>query len=131
MRDEATNELLRRGRTALRLGAVALLLSTLLYYVLGCVVGMNARYEKSLFSLEDDRWQLSECLYASAITVTTVGYGDVLGTDLCQVWVDDAGRRRWESSTDGHQEAGFDPTTATHSPAWMRRSSSDRTCRCP
>lgn len=118
MRDEATSELLQRGRTALWLGTVALVLSTALYYFLGCLVGMNARHEKSLFSLEDDRWQWSECLYASAITVTTVGYGDVLGTDLCRVWVDEAGRRRWESSTDGHEDAGFDASTARLEADW-------------
>lgn len=118
MRDEVTAELLDRGRTALRLGLIALVLSTLAYYALGCVVGMNARGEKSLFSLADDRWELSECLYASAITVSTVGYGDVLGTDRCEEWADAEDRRAWVSATDAHEEPGFDWETATLATDW-------------
>ncbi len=118
MRDEVTGELLRRGRTALRLGLVVLFCSTIAYYALGCVVGMNARHEKSLFSLSDDQWELSECLYASAITVTTVGYTDILGTDLCETWIDADGRRSWVSSTDAHAEPGFDEATAELETDW-------------
>jgi voltage-gated potassium channel len=118
MRDDVTGELIQRGKTALRLGLVVLLCSTLAYYVLGCVVGMNARHGKSLFSLSDDRWEFTECLYASAITVTTVGYTDLVGSELCETWVDAEGRRRWVSNTDGHEDAGFDEATAVLETDW-------------
>ena len=118
MRDDLTHELSRRGKTALRLGLLVLLGSTLAYYALGCVIGMNARHGKSLTDLGDDRWEISECLYAAAITVTTVGYGDVLGTDRCHVFVDDSGRRRWENATDTHEEPGFDASTAALETDW-------------
>ncbi len=111
MRDEFTADLTRRGKSALLLGGAVLLLSTLLYYAGGCVVGMNARYGKSFFDLSDDRWELSECFYAAAITVTTVGYTDLVGSELCEVWVDDSGRHRWESATDAHQNPGYDVLT--------------------
>lgn len=118
MRDEVTGELIARGRTALRLGLVVLVCSTLAYYVLGCVVGMNARHSKSLFSLADDEWQVTECLYAAAITVTTVGYTDLVGSELCQTWVDAEGRRAWVSNTDPHEEPGFDVSTAVLETDW-------------
>ncbi len=113
MRDAVTADLTRRGKSALVLGGLVLLLSTLAYYVAGCVIGMNAGYDKSLFSLEDDQWTLGECFYAAAITVTTVGYGDVLGTEQCEVWVDLRGHHGWVSGTDQHAEDGFQPLGAT------------------
>ena len=73
---------------------------------------MNAGFGKQFWSLADDRWELSECLYASVITLTTVGYADVLGTGLCRVERDGAGQFRWTSQTDGHQDPGFDPGSA-------------------
>jgi voltage-gated potassium channel len=118
MRDEVTTELIQRGRAALYLGAVVLIVLTMTYYLLGCVIGMNARHDKSLFSFEDDRWQLSECVYAAAITVTAVGYTDLLGTERCEIWVDGEGRRRWVSNTDPHEDDGFDEATALLETDW-------------
>ncbi len=118
MWDEVTGELILRGKTALRLGLWVLLVSTLAYYLLGCVVGMNARHDKSLFRLSDDRWQLTECLYASAITLSTVGYTDLLGTERCVTWVDAEGRRRWDSATDAHADEGYDAATETVETDW-------------
>lgn len=104
--------LAQRGRSALKLGLVVIVASTAAYYVMGCFCGMNARYSKSWSTLDDDRWELSECLYSSVITLTTVGYTDLLGTELCELWEDDAGRHRWVSNTDAHEDAGFDEATA-------------------
>jgi voltage-gated potassium channel len=118
MAASAQSELVRRGRTAFVLGASVLALSTLSYYALGCFTGMNAGYGKRLASLADDRWELSECLYASAITLTTVGYTDVLGTQQLEIWRDTAGRHRWVSKTDPHQDPGFDATDAVLVRKW-------------
>lgn len=109
MRDEITADLLRRARRAGLLGVGVLVFAAVLYYALGCAVGMNARGEKRLLDLADDRWEFTECLYASAITVTTVGYTDLLGTELCREWVDAEGRRRFESNTDAHEDPDYDP----------------------
>jgi uncharacterized protein YjiS (DUF1127 family) len=117
------SELSRRGRAAFRLGAAILLVFVLDYYALGCLVGLNAGHGKKLLSLEDDRWQLSECLYAAAITLTTVGYTDILGTDRLELWRDAAGRERWVSNTDPHADAGFDEATAVRfrDYSWLTR----------
>jgi voltage-gated potassium channel len=106
------SELGRRGRSAFALGASVLLASTLSFYTLGSIAGMNARYGKRLLSLDDDRWSVSECLYAAAVTVTTVGYTDILGTDRLELWRDAAGRYRWVSLTDPHEDPGFDEASA-------------------
>jgi voltage-gated potassium channel len=106
------SELARRGRAAFRLGASILLVFSLDYYALGCLVGLNAGHGKSLLSLEDDRWQLTECLYAAAITLTTVGYTDILGTDRLELWRDVDGRERWVSNTDPHTDPGFEAASA-------------------
>ncbi|MDA1018167.1 MAG: ion channel, partial [Planctomycetota bacterium] len=112
MSDPVERQLPQRGQTALKRGALVLVFSTAVYYLMGCLCGMNARYGKSWTSLDDDQWELSECFYASVITVTTVGYTDLLGTEKCEVWIDDAGRHRWVSNTDGHEDEGFDAETA-------------------
>ena len=112
MQSSLQSELARRGRSAFLLGASVLALSTLGFYGLGCLTGMNARYGKRLLSLADDQWALSECFYAAAVTLTTVGYGDILGTERLELWRDAAGRHRWVSGTDGRQEPGFDETRA-------------------
>lgn len=104
--------LAQRGRSALKLGLMVIVISTAAYYLMGCACGMNARYGKSWSSLEDDRWEWSECLYSSVITLTTVGYTDLLGTELCELWEDDAGRHRWISNTDAHEDEGFDEASA-------------------
>jgi voltage-gated potassium channel len=112
------SELARRGRSAFRLGATLLLIFSLDYYALGCLVGLNAGHGKKLFALSDDRWQLTECLYAAAITLTTVGYTDVLGTDRLELWRDAGGLERWVSNTDGHAEEGFDEASAVRVRDW-------------
>jgi voltage-gated potassium channel len=112
MAEALQSELARRGRTAFLLGAALLAAFSLNYYALGCLVGLNAGYGKRLLSLEDDRWQITECLYAAAITLTTVGYTDILGTDRLELWADAAGRHRWVSNTDGHADPGFDEASA-------------------
>lgn len=112
MSESRDNKLAQRGRSALRLGAVVIIVSTLAYYVMGCVCGMNAGYGKDWLSLDDDKWELSECFYSSVITLTTVGYTDLLGTELCELWQDSKGRHRWVSNTDGHADEGFDQETA-------------------
>ena len=84
----------RRGKAAFKLGAIVLVASTLAYYITGCICGMNAGFGKSLWSLNDDHWELSECLYFSSITLTTTGYGDVLGTEFCELWQDKNGKFR-------------------------------------
>jgi voltage-gated potassium channel len=113
MAEALQSELARRGRTAFLLGASLLAVFSLNYYALGCLLGLNAGYGKRLLSLEDDRWQLTECLYAAAITLTTVGYTDILGTDRLELWADAAGRHRWVSNTDAHADPGFDEATST------------------
>ena len=118
MRDPVTGELIERGKTAMLLGVTVFCSLILVYYVLGCVVGMNARHAKSLFSLEDDHWELSECAYAASITMTAVGYGDALGSELCETWVVGEGRRRWVSNTDAHEDPGFDEATARLETDW-------------
>lgn len=107
-----TASLVRRGRVAFRLGALVLLATTAIYYGAGCLTGMNAGYDKSLWSLDDDRWQVTECLYAASITLTTIGYTDLLGTERLQQEIDGNGRHRWISNTDGHAEPGFDEASA-------------------
>ena len=118
MPESLQSELARRGRSAFLLGAGVLALSTLGFYGLGCLTGMNAGYGKRLASLADDRWELSECVYASAVTLTTVGYQDILGTDRLELWRDAAGRHRWVSPTDGHEDPGFDETRASRVRDW-------------
>jgi voltage-gated potassium channel len=108
MADRFQSELARRGRSAFVLGASVLAGATVLYYVLGCLTGMNAGYDKSLLSLEDDQWEITECIYAAAVTLTTVGYTDILGTDRLEIWRDGAGRYRWVSPTDPHSDPGFE-----------------------
>lgn len=112
MQDRLQSELARRGRTAFVLGVSVLAAATAVYYAVGCISGMNAGYGKSLLSLEDDRWEITECVYAAAITLTTVGYADVLGTVQLEVWQDAGGRYRWVSSTDPHEDRGFAAETA-------------------
>lgn len=112
MADRLQSELARRGRTAFALGVTVLAGATVVYYVLGCLAGMNAGYGKKLFSLADDHWQITECVYAAAITVTTVGYTDVLGTEQLEIWQDADGRYRWVSPTDFHEEPDFRAETA-------------------
>lgn len=112
MHDEFTAELTRRTTTALLLAATVFFFSTFAYYATGCVVGMNARYQKSLFDPGDDQWELTECGYAAAMAVTTVGFTDVLGTERVEVWQDADGTNRWVSNTDAHEEPGFDEATA-------------------
>jgi voltage-gated potassium channel len=112
MPDRLQSELARRGRTAFVLGVSVLATATALYYALGCLAGMNAGYGKRLLSLEDDRWELTECVYAAAITLTTVGYTDVLGSERLEVWQDAEGRHRWVSATDPHEDPGFSAETA-------------------
>lgn len=107
MPETLSNTLSRRGRSAFRLGVMVFSATTLGYYALGCLVGMNAGYGKSLFTLEDDRWEISECVYAAAVTLTTVGFADALGTEQVEVWRDPQGRYRWVSPTDAHEDAGF------------------------
>ncbi|MCR4315867.1 MAG: NAD-binding protein [Planctomycetes bacterium] len=70
-----------RGISSLKLGMSVFMISTLSYYAVGCFIGMNAGFGKSLFSTEDDEWAFIECAYATAITLTTVGYTDLLGTE--------------------------------------------------
>ena len=109
MSQSQTGSLANRGRTAFKLGALVLLGTTALFYVTGCLCGMNAGYGKKLGSLSDDQWEFTECLYFSAITLTTIGYTDLLGTEQCVVYRDANGRYRWESSTDAHtSEEGYD-----------------------
>ncbi len=110
MSEAETGSLANRGRTAFKLGALVLLGTTVLFYVTGCLCGMNAGYGKKLGSLSDDRWEFTECLYFSAITLTTIGYTDLLGTEQCAVYRDANGRYRWESNTDPHQQEGYDAT---------------------
>jgi voltage-gated potassium channel len=110
MSEAETGSLANRGRTAFKLGALVLLGTTALFYVTGCLCGMNAGYGKKLGSLSDDRWEFTECLYFSAITLTTIGYTDLLGTEQCAVYRDANGRYRWESNTDPHQQEGYDAT---------------------
>lgn len=112
MPDRLQSELARRGRTAFVLGVSVLAGATAVYYAIGCLAGMNAGYGKKLLSLEDDRWEITECIYAAAITVTTVGYTDVLGTEQLEIWQDGEGRYRWVSPTDWHEEPDFSPETA-------------------
>ncbi len=118
MPDRFQSELGRRGRSAFILGVSVLAGATLIYYAIGCLSGMNAGYGKRLFSLEDDRWEISECVYAAAITLTTVGYTDILGTDRLEIWRDGAGRHRWVSITDAHEDPGFDERSATLHRDW-------------
>ena len=103
--------LANRGRTAFKLGALVLIGCTLLFYITGCLCGMNAGYGKKLWNLDDDKWEFTECLYFAAITLTTIGYTDLLGTEQCTVHQDTNGLFRWESNTDAHQQEGYDPTT--------------------
>ena len=102
MTKEFTSSIARRAKAALKLGGFVLIMSTLTYYVTGCICGMNAGYGKSLLSLNDDQWELSECLYFSSITLTTTGYGDTLGTEKCKIYQDQSGNFRWDSSPDPH-----------------------------
>ena len=88
MSETQTGSLANRGRTAFKLGALVLLGTTVLFYVTGCLSGMNAGYGKKLWSLSDDKWKFTECLYFSAITLTTIGYTDLLGTEQCAVYRD-------------------------------------------
>jgi hypothetical protein len=88
MSETQTGSLANRGRTAFKLGALVLLGTTVLFYVTGCLCGMNAGYGKKLWSLSDDKWEFTECLYFSAITLTTIGYTDLLGTEQCAVYRD-------------------------------------------
>ncbi|MDP7049807.1 MAG: NAD-binding protein [Verrucomicrobiota bacterium] len=111
MSEAESVSLANRGRAAFKLGTLVLLGCTLLFYITGCLCGMNAGYGKKLWSLSDDRWEFTECLYFSAITLTTIGYTDLLGTEQCAVYRDAKGRFRWESNTDAHQEEGYDPTS--------------------
>ncbi|HJN91033.1 MAG TPA: NAD-binding protein [Verrucomicrobiota bacterium] len=123
MSQTQTGSLANRGRTAFKLGALVLLGCTLLFYITGCLCGMNAGYGKKLWNLSDDKWEFTECLYFSAITLTTIGYTDLLGTEQCAVYRDDAGRFRWESNTDAHQQEGYDATSEklfTDFTAWTR-----------
>ena len=109
MSETQTGSLANRGRTAFKLGALVLLGTTALFYVTGCLCGMNAGYGKNLWSLSDDKWEFTECLYFSAITLTTIGYTDLLGTEQCAVYRDANGRYRWESNTDAHtSDEGYD-----------------------
>ena len=109
MRETQTGSLANRGRTAFKLGALVLLGTTALFYVTGCLCGMNAGYGKNLWRLSDDKWEFTECLYFSAITLTTIGYTDLLGTEQCAVYRDANGRYRWESNTDAHtSDEGYD-----------------------
>ena len=109
MSEAETGSLANRGRVAFKLGALVLLGTTVLFYMTGCLCGMNAGYGKKLGSLSDDQWEFTECLYFSAITLTTIGYTDLLGTEQCVVYRDANGRYRWESSTDAHtSEEGYD-----------------------
>ncbi len=108
MTDEFQSDIARRTRTACLLGIIVFVYSSIAYYAMGCVVGMNARYDKDFFHTYDDRWTVTECVYAAAITVTTVGYGDVLGTNLLVVYRDKNGRFRYESPTDPHQHPEYD-----------------------
>ena len=110
MSEAESVSLANRGRAAFKLGPLVLLGCTLLFYITGCLCGMNAGYGKKLWSLSDDRWEFTECLYFSAITLTTIGYTDLLGTEQCTVYRDANGRFRWESNTDAHQQEGYDPT---------------------
>ena len=103
--------LANRGRTAFKLGALVLIGCTLLFYITGCLCGMNAGYGKKLWNLDDDKWEFTECLYFAAITLTTIGYTDLLGTEQCTVHQDTNGLFRWESNTDAHQQEGYDTTT--------------------
>jgi voltage-gated potassium channel len=112
MPDRLQSELARRGRTAFALGVSVLAAATVANYAIGCLAGMNAGYGKKLLSVEDDHWEITECIYAAAITLTTVGYTDVLGTEQLEVWQDAAGRYRWVSPTDGHEDPGFQAETA-------------------
>ncbi len=112
MADRLQSELARRGRSAFVLGVSVLTAATLIYYALGCLAGLNAGYGKKLLSLSDDRWEITECVYAAAITITTVGYTDLLGTDQLELWQDGTGRHRWVSPTDAHEDPGFDEAGA-------------------
>ncbi|MEE2946996.1 MAG: NAD-binding protein [Verrucomicrobiota bacterium] len=111
MSEAESVSLANRGRAAFKLGALVLMGCTLLFYITGCLCGMNAGYGKKLWSLSDDRWEFTECLYFSAITLTTIGYTDLLGTEQCAVYRDAKGLYRWESNTDAHQQEGYDPTS--------------------
>ncbi len=113
MRNEFEVRLARRSARVFQMGTCVILASATLYYLTGCVCGMNAGFGKRLSSLDDDRWEVTECLYASMITLTTVGYTDLLGTELVEVWRDEAGRYRWVSNTDAHEDAGFDASTGS------------------
>ena len=109
MSEAESVSLANRGRAAFKLGALVLLGCSLLFYIAGCFCGMNAGYGKKLWSLSDDRWEFTECLYFSAITLTTIGYTDLLGTEQCAVYRDPEGRFRWESNTDAHTSGeGYD-----------------------
>ncbi len=123
MSDTQTGSLTNRGRAAFKLGTLVLLGCTLLFYIAGCLCGMNAGYGKRLWNISDDKWEFTECLYFSAITLTTIGYTDLLGTEQCAVYRDATGRFRWDSNTDAHQQEGYDATGEklfTDFTAWTR-----------
>jgi hypothetical protein len=61
MSQTQTGSLANRGRAAFKLGALVLLSCTLLFYIAGCLCGMNAGYGKKLWSLSDDKWEFTEC----------------------------------------------------------------------
>ena len=88
MSETQTGSLANRGRKAFKLGALVVVGCTALFYVTGCICGMNAGYGKRWLSLADDKWEFTECLYFSAITLTTIGYTDLLGTEQCAVYRD-------------------------------------------
>ncbi|MBT7028437.1 MAG: two pore domain potassium channel family protein, partial [Verrucomicrobia bacterium] len=114
MSETQTGSLANRGRKAFKLGALVVLGCTALFYFTGCICGMNAGYGKRWLSLADDKWEFTECLYFSAITLTTIGYTDLLGTEQCAVYKDANGRYRWESNTDPHtSEEGYDKVSET------------------
>ncbi len=123
MADQYSSELAKRGRAAFFLGLIVLLVTTFSYYFLGCVTGMNGGFGKKMFSLEDDHWEVSECLYAAAITLTTVGYTDLLGTERLVVYQDASGNYRWDSGMDAHEDEGYDPETENlyHDFSWLTR----------
>jgi voltage-gated potassium channel len=75
-----------RLRTGFTLGVVCYFAAVILYYGMGCLVGMNAGYGRSVGDTDDDVWPLRHCFYAAGITFTTVGYADELGTDDVRIY---------------------------------------------
>jgi voltage-gated potassium channel len=95
-------DLFDRVRGAVAIAASVYVLSVLLFYAVGCLTGMNARYGRSLGRLDDDLWSFRECLYQAVITLPTIGFTDALGSDRVRIHADpDTGAFYAENSTDG------------------------------